>query len=97
MAHHGNGEMPKGIREAFEQLFPPDKFGPTGRFPQGKLSKDDEVEIRLGVTSSAGKVIVSFGKAISWIGMDPDQARELGEAIIAHAKRAAERAELEGK
>ena len=61
-------------------------LGATGEFPEGKVSEDDEGELQLAVGRQGGKVIISFGKAVSWIGIDPGQAEELGNIIIKKAK-----------
>ncbi len=63
-------------------------FGPTGRFPSGKLADDDEGEVRFVVLHQDGMVVLDFGSAVSWLGMTPVQARALGEALIQHAKEA---------
>jgi hypothetical protein len=62
-------------------------LGATGEFPQGKLTPEDEGEIRIGVTVFNGKVVVDFGEPTTWFGMDPKQARSIGELLI---RRAAE-------
>lgn len=64
-------------------------FGPTGSFPQGKLTADDEGALQLGVANTDGKVIINFGKYVKWIGMDPQQAADLGSGLIKHAREAA--------
>src|SRR5437016_274344 len=92
MAHHSSEpfeELPDGLKEAFKlrdsvQVFDQDpQFGPTGRFPQGHYTDQDEGEIQFGIAADekAGKVIISFGKPIAWIGMDPSQAEELGRLL----------------
>jgi len=64
-------------------------LGPTGRFPRGKLTSDDEGELRLAITHQAGKVIVDFGGPVAWIGLDPADVRQLAEALLEHASLAA--------
>ncbi len=64
-------------------------FGATGRFPRGKLHDSDEGELRIGVTVKSGTVIVAFGKEVSWLGLTPQIARDLAEALIARADEAA--------
>jgi hypothetical protein len=55
--------------------------GPTGRFPDGALSPDDEGELRIAVLADDGVVKVAFGKKVSWIGMPPDVAEALADSI----------------
>ena len=62
--------------------------GPTGRFPQGKLRRDDEGELRLAVGHKTGKVVIDFGTQVAWIGLDPDQADGLADLIKQHAAEA---------
>lgn len=57
------------------------ELGATGQYPDGKLKADDEGEIKIGVTNHNGKVFIAFGKLVEWIGLEPEQARELAEYI----------------
>lgn len=99
MGHHGtqapysemNEEQMKKIMEGFKEKIPQlnmaDQLnlGPTGKFPMGHLNQDDEGEIRIGITSSNGKVVIDFGKPIHWIGFSPEQAKQIAETLIARA------------
>lgn len=62
------------------------KLGPTGRFPKGKINKDDEGELQLAVFSKNGRVFIEFGCAVKWLGMDPNGAIAIGKALIEKAK-----------
>ena len=53
-------------------------FGPTGAFPDGKLTPNDDGELTLGVTVHDGRLIIAFGKPVEWIGLD----RPTAEAFI---------------
>lgn len=61
------------------------KFGPTGKFPEGKLNQADEGELQLGITHDAGNVIIDFGTQVTWIGLPPSKAIEFANMIIQHA------------
>jgi hypothetical protein len=63
------------------------KFGATGQYPDGSLDKSDEGEIVFGITSHRGKVILNFGKPVSWLGMDARQAASLAAILIQHANQ----------
>jgi hypothetical protein len=63
-------------------------FGPTGKFPQGKLTPEDEGEIQIAITDYNGKVVMDFGKPITWIGFTPDQAGEIADNLLRHADNA---------
>lgn len=62
-----------------------EKLGATGQFPQGKLNKDDEGELKIAVGVDLKKrvVIIQFGKKVSWIGLDPRTAKALADSILA--------------
>ena len=62
-----------------------EKLGATGKFPEGQLNKNDEGELKIGITKFGGNVIIDFGKQIAWIGFSPDQAIELAKVITRHA------------
>jgi hypothetical protein len=62
------------------------KFGPTGKFPQGILGPSDEGEIQIGVAhDSRGTIIINFGTRVSWLGLPPEQAINLARTILRHA------------
>lgn len=100
MAHHYS-DLPKGLADEFMKEvttsdFNPDvllpkshePFGATGKFPEGKLSDNDEGEIRFGVTNYRGKVLIDFGKPVQSIGFTPAQARQIAATLLKHAERA---------
>ena len=62
--------------------------GPTGRFPDGKIRKDDngEIEIRIGTDAKKEIVILDFGAQVSWLGFKPEQAVGLASGIIQKAR-----------
>ena len=69
------------------------KLGPTGRFPDGKATPKDEGEIKLSIgRTSDGNVILDFGIKVAWVGMMPQQARELAEQLLQSAKLAEDEA-----
>ena len=72
MSNHSETEFPK---EFLNQL------GPTKQFPEGKLTPEDEGEIKIGVICKDGKVVLHFGKPIAWIGFPPHQALELAKLL----------------
>lgn len=65
-------------------------IGPTGKFPQGHYTPDDEgeLQIAIAVDSRNGKVVIQFGKPTAWIGMGPAEAKALGLILIAKARAA---------
>lgn len=102
MAHHGinpdNFIGNKGdyfnVKDPNELLYsatfrkPPmiPNLGATGNFPDGKITDDDEGEIRIGITEKDGIVIVDFCKPLSWIGFTKEQALQIAQTLIELAK-----------
>lgn len=64
-------------------------LGATMKYPRGKLHESDEGELQMGVTVKLGTVILAFGTPTAWIGMPPQQARELARLLIERADEAA--------
>ena len=56
--------------------------GPTGDFPEGKLSKDDKggLDIALGVYKN--EVFMSFGAPVTWLAMPPQQMRPFAAKLM---------------
>jgi hypothetical protein len=63
-------------------------FGATGRQPEGKLTDEDEGEIRFGVAEKDGKVVLDFGKKVHWIAATPEQAKALAGSLLNKARKA---------
>lgn len=63
------------------------KFGPTGKHPFGKMDDSDDGEIAMGIASdhANGTVVLNFGVPVAWIGLYPQQAKQMAEAMIKHA------------
>jgi hypothetical protein len=76
--------IPIGAKKPSPPPSPP-KLGATGEFPNGKISEDDKGEIRMLIGVSQGKVIINFGKSISWLGLDKKSAIEFAELVLKHA------------
>ncbi len=64
------------------------KLGKTGKFPDGKINKDDEGEIRILVGREKDKnlVVIRFGTPVAWLALKPNQAIAVGNMLIKHAK-----------
>jgi len=67
-------ELRAHLESAQEKLL--EQLGATGKFPEGKLTSNDEGEVAFVVTAYHGKVVVNFGKPIASLGMSVRQARE---------------------
>lgn len=66
----------------------PKTGGPTGNYPDGKLSDDDDGEIQFGICHVERRIIMNFDKPIKWIGFTRDQAIEVANALLKHAEKA---------
>lgn len=65
-----------------------DAIGATGRHPEGKITPQDEGEIAFSITNTMGKVVLNFGKPVAWVGLRPQDARQLAELLLRNAARA---------
>lgn len=79
MSHHGNNPDPQ-LHEAMRKLF--------GEFPDGKLNPDDSGAVAMSVGVESGRVVVRFPKVVAWIGMSGDEAFELAQVLLRHARNA---------
>jgi hypothetical protein len=63
------------------------KPGPTGDFPDGKLSEDDDggLAIAIAADTEKGVVIIDFGTPTSWIGLKPSDAKGFANMLIEKA------------
>lgn len=91
MSHHGSEPLQAAhdkLRQQMEIEAQRMQLGATQRTPAGQMHETDEGEIRMGVANDPSrlKVYLNFGKPIAWIGMSPDEARELGETLIEHSR-----------
>lgn len=60
-------------------------LGATGKFPNGKLSENDEGELQFAVFKKDDTVIIEFGKPVKTLGLTPDQAIQIAKALCKHA------------
>ena len=65
-------------------------IGPTGEFPEGKLSSDDEGELTIAITVWRGQVRLDFGAPTAWLAMPPALALRIGRTLIQRAIEASE-------
>jgi hypothetical protein len=74
-------KMDKKLAESIER-----NLGPTGKFPQGKLTNNDQGEIKIAIGRKDGVVVMDFGSPTAWIGFPPRDAREIAAVLIKHAE-----------
>lgn len=46
-------------------------------YSDGKLNKSDEGDLQIGLYIENGRVILNFGKDLSWIGFDKETLKSL--------------------
>lgn len=70
MAHHSQSNDPEMIKKFMENYHHMvNDLGATGQFPNGKLTKQDEGEIKFAVITMDNKVVIEFGQSAHWFGM----------------------------
>ena len=69
-------------------------LGAVNTFSRGKLTPEDEGDLRLAVFVKDGTVMIDFGKPVAWLGLDSQTCRELANTLL---KRASEVDEKETK
>ena len=97
MSHHGEyqrNEMSPELKALIggqKNPSPPAfvDLGATGQFPNGKVCPEDQGEIQFAIGSDVGKglVVLDFGeKPVGFVAMTPQQAVDIGTALIRHAR-----------
>ena len=56
------------------------------KYPDGQLNENDEGALRFSVGVENGKVILAFGKAVKWVGLDANGAMQLAELLTKKAR-----------
>jgi len=81
MSHHGNwdDEAKRAMSKVMADIF--------GEFPNGQLNKDDEGALACAVGHEKGVVKLLFPKSVAWIGFTPEQAIDLAQDLIKHARQ----------
>jgi hypothetical protein len=82
MSHHGNNPpfIQKALVDEMSKLM--------GEYPEGRLNADDSGALAFSVGVENGKVLLRFPKPVAWIGFTGDQALEIAELLIRHARHA---------
>ena len=84
--HHGEqfehqSELLKRFRE--------ERDGRAQReFPRGRISGDDDgsLTFKIGADADKGVIAIEFSKPVVWVAMPPQQAVELAQLLIQHAR-----------
>lgn len=52
------------------------------QYPRGKLCEDDEGALQVAMAIQDRTVVVDFGKAVPWIGLDAATARQMARSLL---------------
>lgn len=80
MSHHAsNPEQERELTEMMKRL--------TGEFPDGRLNANDEGAVAVAIGHDQGRVTMQFPKNLNWIGFTPEQAIDIAQTLIEHARK----------
>jgi hypothetical protein len=79
MSHHGSEPNP-AMQGAMCKLF--------GEYPNGKLNENDAGALAVEIGTENDRVVIRFPKPVAWIGFTGDQAMEIAQTLMKHARRA---------
>ena len=96
MAHHGNGTNPAFMSDGMEKQAEnlkkmQDQFKEemaNNMWPNGMMREDDEGVLPMAVGTEKGRVMIQFPEPTAWVGMTPEQAMNLAQSLISHARKA---------
>lgn len=78
-------DFDRALREA-RALVAGIPLGGTGKRPRGSLNDEDEGEFRLMISREHDCIRVDFGKPTAWVAFPREQAIQLANLILKHAK-----------
>ena len=79
MSHSGyDPRLEAEAKEAFKKII--------GEYPDGRLNANDEGAVSVVIAHQGGKVVMQFPKSLNWIGFTPEQAIEIAETLVQHAR-----------
>lgn len=58
-----------------------------GEFPNGRLNKDDQGAMAMAIIHENGAVVMRFPRNLNWIGFTPEQAIDIAESLVEHARK----------
>ena len=68
------------------------------KYPDGKITIDDEGEFEFRVGALDGRVILDWGgRAVNWVGLSPSQARNVAQLLIKWASEAEQQTKTTGR
>ena len=88
MSHHSNQPYIPPINEKLEEELKVLQKRLHGEFPNGRLNKEDDGALAVMVGHEMGKVVIQFPHPTAWIGFTPEQAMDIAQLLISHAREA---------
>ena len=83
MAHHGsNPEHEQKMKDTLDKMMK----RMYGEFPDGRLNADDAGAVAVAVGHQDGRVVMQFPHNLNWIGFTADQAIDIANTLIEHAR-----------
>ena len=80
MSHHGfDPARDEALRAAMRESF--------GEFPNGRLNESDQGAMAVAIGHEKGVVTMQFARNLNWIGFTPNQAVEIAQTLIEHARK----------
>jgi len=82
MSHHSSHDDPERdlrMSQVMREIF--------GEYPHGKLNASDEGALALAIEHEKDVVKIVFPKPVAWIGFTADQAIEVAELLVQHARQ----------
>ena len=80
MSHHGNKPpVERDLSAMMKQLY--------GEFPNGRLNAEDQGAIPVSIGHDLGAVTMQFPRNLNWIGFTPEQAIDIAQTLVEHARK----------
>lgn len=79
MSHHSpNDDATRALREEMKKVM--------GEYPKGRLNQDDAGAVAMAIGVESDRVVLRFAKPVAWVGFTGDEAMELAQTLIKHAR-----------
>jgi hypothetical protein len=99
MSHHGQNPFNEKHSELMRKLMSAERQSTgdplrdmqrtlQGEFPDGRLNTNDEGALAVMIGHEKGKVVMQFPVPTAWIGFTPEQAMDIAQTLITHARKA---------
>lgn len=80
MSHHSSDpSQQRELSAAMKKMF--------GEFPDGRLNEHDEGAIPVAIGHQDGRVTMQFPRNLNFIGFTADQAVDIAQTLIEHARK----------